>query len=186
MVVRKRSRGNLVNRWLENLHKIHGALIPRGDEPVNLDGFTEGSEFGIVLGSKFETMLQVAIGGSERVLARRGKLLRCINHLNRSFLKLDRVATGGDRNAYKPLCQIYIAIMIDPDFRDDVAGLARTHKPIANFHSCSHGVAPMRRPEIVQPGVERRTRTACLIVSEHPQHVHPPRTIIAIAKCMSY
>ena len=88
--------------------------------------------------SEFETVLEISVSGSEWVFTRRGELLGGINHVNRSLLKLHRVATGGNCNADESLCQIHVAIVIDANFRDDVAGLARTHKPVANFHSISH------------------------------------------------
>ena len=79
--------------------------------------------------------LQVTVGLAEWALARTGELLRGIHDVDGPLLELHRVAAGGDGDADQTLRDVDVAIMVDTDLGDDVAGLPVTDKRIADSHT---------------------------------------------------
>ncbi len=84
---------------------------------------------------------------AEGVRARRGELLLGVDDLDGALLELDRVAAGGDSHGDEALGEIDVAVVVDADFRDDIAGLAGAKLLASYFYGAhSYSIEGSRQP----------------------------------------
>src|SRR5208282_331876 len=102
-------------------YEINGCLIPARREPVNLDLTAIAVNFLVLLLFEFEAAFQIAIRCSKGALPRLRQLLRRVDDIDRSLLKLDGVTVGAQGYVDEFLREIDISIVIDSDFSDHVA-----------------------------------------------------------------
>ncbi len=142
MVVGERGRGDLMDRRVEGFDEVDGGLVPGRDEPVDFDGLAEGGDLGVVFLLEFEAVFEVAVGGSEGIFAGFGEFVGGVDDIDGSLLELDSVAACGDGDADEPFGKVDVAVMVDADFCDDVAGLTIAHQFVSDLQ-CAHRNSPI-------------------------------------------
>src|SRR5450756_417480 len=104
---------------------------------------------------QLDPALEVAVGRSERALARSRQIVGRVDTLDRAFLELDRVAPRRDRRCDEFFRQIDIAVVIDPDLGDCKDRLAGSDHALADanrVHLAS--ILPSRTVSRLQPSGE--------------------------------
>jgi hypothetical protein len=138
VIVRERSRSDLVAGRLELLDKIYRPFIPARGEPHDLVCPAMFIDLTVLVKIELKAALEIAIRVPERRFARFREFLGRIDDVYRPFLQLDRVAAGNDGGRNHLARYIYVAIVVDADFRDHETGLSVTNNTIADFHFVSH------------------------------------------------
>jgi hypothetical protein len=140
VVVGERGRGDLVDRRIELLHEVDRRLVPGRDQPGGLERLAEGGDLEIVVVLELEAALQVAVGVAEGIGTRGRELGRGVDDLHGALLELDGVAAGGHGDGDEALGQVDVAVVIDADLCDDIAGMARAKLLVSDgyaAHRCS-------------------------------------------------
>src|SRR5271157_2634176 len=112
---------------MELVDEVHGTLIPAGREPRDVDLVAEAVYLAVLLKPEFEPALEVPVSRAEGILTRLGQLLGGVYHVDRAFLELHGIAPGSVGHLDQHLGQLYVAVVVDADLRDDIAGV-----PISN------------------------------------------------------
>jgi hypothetical protein len=114
-------RGDLVVRRLVRLDEREALEIPGGGEPLDAAPAAVAVDLVVVLAAQLEAFLLLACRRPPRALARRVELLLRVDDVDRPLLELDGIATGVDRDVDQLFRDLETAVVVDPDFRDDVA-----------------------------------------------------------------
>ncbi len=80
-------------------------------------------DFLVLVKVELQAMLELPVCVAKRTLPGTREFFGGVDNLNRALLELHSVATGGDRNTDQPLGEIDIAVMVNSDFGDYIAGL---------------------------------------------------------------
>jgi hypothetical protein len=81
---------------------------------------------------KLEAPLEFTICRAKGTFPELCKFLARIHYVNGSLLEFHGVASGTDGNVDEPLCQVNVAVVVDSDFCDHIAGIRITYGSASN------------------------------------------------------
>ena len=159
-VVGERSRCNLEAGDVELIDEIHRLLVPAGGEPGHLDFAAIAVDQAVLVVPELQPALEIAVGGAEGILAGLGQFFGGVDDVHGALLKLHGVAARRYGHADQPAREVDIAVMVDADLGDDVAGVAIADQPAAD-----------------------RNRGALFFVRLYKHRYTPTRMVIEAAPC---
>src|SRR5262249_23840607 len=134
VVVGKRRRRDLIARRTELIDEIYASWIPTGGKPGHFHFAAVAVDQAVAVVPQFQAALQIAIGRTERILARLGQLFRCVDYVDGSLLKLHGVASRRHSHADQTPAEVEIAVVVDSDLGDHVRGGSGSHHPVPEFY----------------------------------------------------
>src|SRR5688572_27907527 len=117
VIIGERGRRDFEAGRIKLLNKIYRRLIPTRSVPKDLLLTTIAINFLVLFLPEFQATLKIAVGRTKRIFPRLSQLLGCVNDLYRALLELDCVACSQRCRIYEFFCDLYVPVMVDPDFR---------------------------------------------------------------------
>src|SRR5215470_15259190 len=157
IVISERRRGNLVAWRLELFDQIHRGFIPTGGEPHDVLARAVAVDFRVLVGTEFETPLEVAVREAKRTLARTRQFFCRVHHLDGPLLKLHGVATGRHSGVNQLLGRLETAIVIDADLSHHERRMIRSNLSFRDSYGLHGSFVPS--PAWVDGGLRAQSVT---------------------------